>query len=150
VGPSSIELALPLVMGPPKCKCGKKRTELLSLWLRTRWSDDRGIKWDWHSVTQAYWFYCEGCHMAIWMSDRRCRNGAVFQKEPPKNPLRRPCGPGVAPIFQKEPPKRSLRRLPGGSFPERTSKESLKAPLWARGKAIPRRNSPPRAPPRPL
>jgi hypothetical protein len=70
-----LKFALPLVMGPSNCKCGKKRTELLSPMLRAKWSDDRGRKWDWYSNTQAYWFYCESCHMALWMADRRCRNG---------------------------------------------------------------------------
>ena len=63
-------------MGPPKCTCGQKRTELVTATLRGRWAEGEGESWEWYTPKQAYWFYCWRCHLALWPHDHRSRNGS--------------------------------------------------------------------------
>ena len=63
-------------MAPPVCRaCGATAcTELANEKLRRTWKREQGLKWDWHTDNQAYWFVCLPCHLAAWAVDRRTNN----------------------------------------------------------------------------
>ena len=62
-------------MGPPQCRlCGIDATELSSDSLRKMWGFQQGMKWEWLTPKQAYWFLCMQCHSKTWPSDRRTNN----------------------------------------------------------------------------
>ena len=58
--------------GKPVCACGSKLTRLSDRMLLV-WADHEGERWNWHTDVQAYFRFCQICHMKMWPEDMRCR-----------------------------------------------------------------------------
>ena len=69
-------------MGPPKCQCGKARTELLPTnGLLDTWTEYEGARWTWHTPRQAsddLEIFCPAAGVRRTVMRRRC--GAPAQK----------------------------------------------------------------------
>jgi hypothetical protein len=60
--------------GKPMCPCGRTFRSRLSPRMLIVWASSEGRKWSWQSDAQAYFRYCEDCHMKhAWPEDLRCK-----------------------------------------------------------------------------
>ncbi len=70
-------------MPPPKCPgCNTDLSELVSPFLRDRWSEEEGLKWYWRDGL-AWWRLCQTCHLQTWPLDKRCSNRWSAPFSPP-------------------------------------------------------------------
>ena len=88
--------------GKPMCPCGRTTLSQLTHKALITWAEFEGERWTWHSSNQAYFKYCEACHMFVWPRDGRYRGPH--------------CKPGVRELLVREITADGRCRLLSGDF----------------------------------
>ena len=57
--------------GKPWCPCGKTQLADLTPAARMRWAEAEGVSWSMYSERQAYFRFCQSCHMKYFPNDLR-------------------------------------------------------------------------------